>query len=161
MKWAEVHKAESKPFARPTRTKSGKARKIPLPPKAVAVLQDARREANNGPRSDDLVFHGAKKGGRLQNFGRAWDKARIKAEIPRARFHWLRHEWASRYVENGGDLRSLQAVGGWSDLSLVERYADASFDRAAELMELASRPAADVVSIQNRAIGVTVASRVS
>jgi site-specific recombinase XerD len=41
----------------------------------------------------------------------------------------LRHEWASCYVEAGGDLVSLMEVGGWSQLSLVQRYAKMSHDR--------------------------------
>jgi integrase len=49
--------------------------------------------------------------------------------LPHVRFHDLRHEWAPRYVEAGGDLVSLMEAGGWSSLALVQRYAKASHDR--------------------------------
>jgi len=45
------------------------------------------------------------------------------------------HEWASRYVEAGGDLVSLMKVGGWSQRSLVQRYAKASHERIRATLE--------------------------
>ncbi len=37
--------------------------------------------------------------------------------------HTLRHTFASRLVQAGVDLRTVQELGGWSDLSMVQRYA--------------------------------------
>jgi integrase len=36
--------------------------------------------------------------------------------------HSLRHTFASRLVMSGADLRTIQVLGGWRDLSLVQRY---------------------------------------
>jgi site-specific recombinase XerD len=36
--------------------------------------------------------------------------------------HSLRHTFASRLVMSGADLRTVQVLGGWKDLSLVQRY---------------------------------------
>jgi site-specific recombinase XerD len=36
--------------------------------------------------------------------------------------HSLRHTFASRLVMSGADLRTIQTLGGWRDLSLVQRY---------------------------------------
>src|SRR4029078_11826167 len=36
--------------------------------------------------------------------------------------HSLRHIFASRLVMSGADLRTIQTLGGWHDLSLVQRY---------------------------------------
>jgi integrase len=40
--------------------------------------------------------------------------------------HALRHTWATWFNAVEGDLIRLMAAGGWSDLSLVQRYAHAS-----------------------------------
>src|SRR5215471_7624619 len=74
------------------------------------------------------VFRGPDGGTLVLGF-REWRKAAKEAGRPALRFHDIRHEWASRYVEAGGDLISLTEVGGWSTPSLVQRYAKASQDR--------------------------------
>jgi integrase len=83
------------------------------------------------------VFRGAC-GAPLQNLQRAWRKARIRAGLPKTRFHDLRHEWASRFVESGGDVRALMEVGGWGSLALVARYSRSNLIRVAETMERCS-----------------------
>jgi len=40
-------------------------------------------------------------------------------------FHLLRHTGASRMVAAGIDLRTVQALGNWSDIRLLSRYAHA------------------------------------
>lgn len=46
--------------------------------------------------------------------------------------HCLRHSWASRFQEATGDLVLLQALGGWSSLSMVSRYAHHRPERVAD-----------------------------
>jgi site-specific recombinase XerD len=36
--------------------------------------------------------------------------------------HVLRHTFASRLVKAGVDLRTVQELGGWSSLAMVQRY---------------------------------------
>ena len=43
-------------------------------------------------------------------------------------WHGLRHTWASRLSMAGVDARTLQELGGWQTLSMVERYAHLSPD---------------------------------
>ena len=49
-------------------------------------------------------------------------KLKIKADIPRLRPHLLRHSFATRYLENGGDIYSLQMILGHTSLEMVKRY---------------------------------------
>jgi integrase len=131
MTWSQVDLRSTPPSVRPTKTKSGRARVVPLCPSAVALLP--KRHAAGG-----VVFRGPLSDKMLANFPRSWNIARVKAGFPRMRFHDLRHEWASRYCEAGGDLRSLQAIGGWSSLNLVERYSRANLVRAVDVIEKAA-----------------------
>lgn len=66
--------------------------------------------------------------------------------------HALRHTWATWFNAVEGDLVRLMAAGGWSDLSLVQRYAHAA-DGALRAEVIASGWAisgqSDVVPAQN------------
>ena len=46
--------------------------------------------------------------------------------IPRFTIHDWRHHFASWYLMSGGDAESLRQLGGWTDLKMVQRYADVS-----------------------------------
>jgi len=95
-----------------TRTKNGKWRKVPLNQVAYALLE---QRARSGP----YVFGGAAPFGAIKT---AWRAACRRAGLEGLRFHDLRHTWASALVESGTDLRTVQELGGWSSLELVQRY---------------------------------------
>jgi integrase len=59
--------------------------------------------------------------------------SRADHEEPQA--HRLRHTWATGYHRSGGSLFDLQSEGGWSDLTMVRRYA-----RSTPITELQRRP---------------------
>jgi integrase/recombinase XerC/integrase/recombinase XerD len=49
-------------------------------------------------------------------------KLKKKANIPRLHPHLLRHSFATRYLEHGGDIYSLQQILGHTSLEMVKRY---------------------------------------
>jgi site-specific recombinase XerD len=52
----------------------------------------------------------------------AFRKLKTRANIPRLRPHLLRHSFATRYLQHGGDIYSLQQILGHTSLEMVKRY---------------------------------------
>jgi site-specific recombinase XerD len=50
-------------------------------------------------------------------------------------WHCNRHTFASRLVMAGVDLRSVQALGGWRTLAMVQRYSHLAPDHLREAVE--------------------------
>lgn len=49
--------------------------------------------------------------------------------------HTLRHTFASRLVLAGVDLRTVQELGGWQTIGMVERYSHLAADHKAQAVE--------------------------
>jgi site-specific recombinase XerD len=64
-------------------------------------------------------------------FRTACKNASLKGVTP----HTLRHTFASRLVMAGVDLRTVQELGGWASLRMVERYSHLSPSHRAEAIE--------------------------
>jgi len=85
------------------------------------------------PRNGDFVF--ANRTGApytaVRGFRAACRAAGLKDVTP----HTLRHTFATRLIENGVDLRTVQELGGWSNLQMLERYGHVTPSRKAEAVE--------------------------
>jgi integrase len=94
---------------------------LPLNKRAMAVLEgkSSVRQLHGG-----LVFLN-QNGGRInaRNLIRAFRNVCNKAGVTRFRFHDLRHTFATRLVQAGVDLYTVQKLGRWKSISMVERYA--------------------------------------
>lgn len=129
LKWEDVDLTNRNAWVHPDKAKGKKAISIPLNNEAIAVLQRCRDDHS------EYVFSYKRKPLSCVNT-RAWRKALKRAGIRNFRWHDLRHTWASWHVQNGTSLQELQLLGGWSNFSMVLRYAHLS---SAHLREAASR----------------------
>lgn len=106
--------------------KNGTSRTVSLNSVVLAALSRL-------PRISDFVFakHNGKPYHAIRGFRAACQRAGLTGVTP----HTTRHTFATRLVENGVDLRTVQELGGWATLSLIQRYAHVSPGRKAEAVE--------------------------
>lgn len=101
--------------------KNGAIDTLPLNQTAMEVLGE---RAKAHPAQTGYVFatpKGTPRGPR--NVLRAFYQACRAAGIAHCRFHDLRHTFATRLVQRGVDLYTVQKLGRWKTLSMVQRYA--------------------------------------
>lgn len=102
-------------------TKNGDAvRAIPLSLQATEALRVAMDVPMPRPEKCNLVFFGETGG--IYNFEEAWETARDAAGLNGLRFHDLRHEAVSRFVESGLRDQEVAAISGHKTMQMLKRY---------------------------------------
>jgi integrase len=110
-------------------SKNGASRTVPLNSVVRTALSEMKQEA-----TIDLVFVG--RGGKpLRSIRNAFERACQDAGLKNVTPHTLRHTFASRLAMAGVDARTIQELGGWKTLALVERYSHLSPSHKAEAVE--------------------------
>ena len=79
----------------------------------------ANRRALKATATSERVFP-------YQSIGTSFRRASRRAKLTGVTPHTLRHTFASRLVMAVVDLRTVQELGGWQTLAMVERYAHLS-----------------------------------
>lgn len=117
---------------------------LPLSQTALNVLLDKIRNSHN---ENDFVFPNMS-GKRILagNLIKAFQKAVKKSGIRKLRFHDLRHTFATRLVQNGVDLLTLQKLGRWKELKMVLRYAHHSAESLRTGIEVMDRIQCGVIT---------------
>lgn len=112
-------------FVRVRKSKHGKQRFVALNRTARAILA----EVLTG-RESEWVFPGLRRADvplDAHNFyTRVFRPSVLAAGIPDLRWHDLRHTYATRLIERGRNTRTVQELGGWKTLKMVERYSHLS-----------------------------------
>jgi integrase len=117
--------------------KTGDSYKVPLSSRARAALDTLTRKGLHVFWHRRLAKNARDWRGSVEfMFARACKAAGVPYGLGRGvTFHGLRHTGASRMVENGTDLRTVQDIGGWKNLRQLSRYThptDSAKQRAVE-----------------------------
>lgn len=109
--------------------RTGRNKRLPLAPGAVAILQRRRAELQAGnivPLRDGAVFkHGNSRTG-TSSLEEDWERIRTAAGIDGVRFHDLRHSFASFAISGGVPLATIGVLLGHSTPQTTQRYAHLS-----------------------------------
>lgn len=122
LKWSDVHGAVVTIPAK--RAKGRKTLSVPISEAAQAII-----EAERG-KHPAVVF--TFKGKPFASPKTAWNKAVKRAGMTGFRWHDMRHTWASWHTQAGTPPIVLKELGGWSSLSMVEKYSHLNSDHLAE-----------------------------
>lgn len=99
------------------KTKAAK-RKIPLTTRIAALLGKRLSETKG-----EYLFATETTQNPLTSLKTAHAGALRRSELPHFRLYDLRHTFATRFIESGGDIVTLQALLGHSNIQMVTRYA--------------------------------------
>lgn len=119
--------------------KSGETRTVPL----NAVLREALGRAMS--RSQGAFVFARPDGRPYHSIRTAFRTACRRASLAGVSPHTLRHTFASRLAMAGYDLRTIQELGGWKELKMVERYAHLNPRHKAEAVERICSPAGPLI----------------
>ncbi len=131
LRWEDVDLLRGILTVQAAYAKNGETRNVQLNSRARAALTELKQAARG-----EHVF--SKPSGRpYKSMEKPFTKACQEAGLSGMgiSLHTLRHTFASRLVQAGVDLRTVQEEGGWSDLSMVMRYAHVSPSHKAEAVE--------------------------
>ena len=109
--------------------KNGRTRSVPLNSTVRAALEQLKARSTG-----DYVFT-RRDGERYTSIRTSFDAACQQAGLKDVTPHTLRHTFATRLIENGVDLRTVQELGGWSQIRMLERYGHVSPGRKADAVE--------------------------
>ncbi len=146
------------------RSKHGRSRQVPMNSVVRSILIDlgARRERPDDP--DEMVL-APRYAAADKFFPKAVERAHAAltaagkdaSRLDGYTWHGNRHTFASRLVMAGVDLRTVQELGGWRTLGMVQRYAHlapahlhAAVERLVGVRELSEREPSTVGAVELR-----------
>lgn len=105
-------------------TKNGDARTVPLSETAVGFFGEALNNPAR-PKDIDLIFFGEPgRDGRRRPyaFNKIWGRIKKELGLADLRFHDLRHESVSRFVEGGLSDQEVSTISGHRSMQMLKRY---------------------------------------
>lgn len=148
LRWGELVRARASDVQRGmlvvSHTKSGKVRRVPLP---AGLLEELRFKI-----------------GSLVAIRDSWGftkQVRKYSGVSKFHPHQLRHTFATRWVERGGNLAALQLALGHSSIVVTQRYARLTDEHVrAEAERIAGNSVANSVAETSRRLAPAAVSRV-
>lgn len=105
-------------------TKNTLPRTVPLSTEATSLFKEALANPAR-PKDVDLIFFGEPgkdEKRRPYNFNKVWLEIKRTAGCADFRFHDLRHEAVSRFVEAGLSDQEVSAISGHKSMQMLKRY---------------------------------------
>ena len=105
-------------------TKNTMSRTVPLTVEATRLFREALNNPVR-PIDTDLIFFGEPgrdNKRRAYQFNPIWTRIKKDAGVPDFRFHDLRHEAVSRFVEAGLSDQEVAAISGHKSMQMLKRY---------------------------------------
>ncbi len=121
--WADVNFESRLITIKGTVSKSKRTRHIPLNSCSLNLLKQWRKQS-----SDIQVFP-------VKSFQKAWSAILKDARLDDFVFHDLRHDFASRLVMSGADLKTVQELLGHANLNMTLRYSHLAASHKADAVE--------------------------
>jgi len=99
--------------------------------RVISLSPEARSIVERQPKTKSPYLFNTRNGGQYKRITEMWREVVLRAQkmaqregrkLTRMRFHDLRHEYAIRYLENGGNLYTLQKLLGHSSIKQTEWY---------------------------------------
>ena len=141
--------------------KNGGRDTLPVNARTLDVLK-ARAKVRS-LKTDYVFFNGAENRMDARDLLRAFYPAMRKADVKRFRFHDLRHTFATRLVQAGADIYTVQKLGRWKTISMVMRYGHHHSESLRAGIEILDRITAGISTVlaQSADSAVTDAGRES
>ena len=117
-----------------SKTKSKKDRELPISDRLLALLEMGRHDPSGRPFGPEALVFGNELGERITTVKTAWRNATRRAGISDLRFHDLRHEAGSRFLEAGWPLSHVRQMLGHANIATTDTYLNASLKGLQESM---------------------------
>ncbi|MCW8934249.1 MAG: tyrosine-type recombinase/integrase [Gammaproteobacteria bacterium] len=121
--WKDINFQTAQVTIRGETAKSSKTRHIPLNKAAYTMLKKWYKQSVN-----ERVFN-------IGSIQGVWNKLIESSGISDFRFHDLRHDFASKLVMAGVDLKTVQELLGHADLTMTLRYSHLASSHKADAVE--------------------------
>lgn len=107
-----------------TETKNDESRAVPLTRRATETLQAALDNPARPPDTELIFFGEPGRDGKRRpfTFTRVWSLIKKELGMADLRFHDLRHEAVSRFVEMGLGDQQVAAISGHKSMQMLKRY---------------------------------------
>lgn len=129
LKWEDIDFKHGLLTVRAAYAKSGESRAVNLNSIVKAALKQLRERSR-----EEYVFS-KPDGSPYKSIRTAFKTSCRHAKLFNVTPHVLRHTFASRLVMAGVDLRTIQELGGWRELEMLQRYAHLSPNHKSEAVE--------------------------
>jgi site-specific recombinase XerD len=120
--------------------KGRRFRRMPWKTEVLLAINDYLKTARNRADPGHLLFQTLRKHGPYEERSLTLKvvdclvKSLAKKALSQKRIHphFMRHTFATTLLDNGNDLRTVQALMGYSDIRMTERYLYSTDDRKVE-----------------------------